>query len=408
MKQYWLFVLTALQDIVFCTIDSAFANNISLDVIVVLNTFSVVSYFCLRPMLLGYYAYQAMQSRPKNCLVCALISGVTMGALIVIASQILPLMFTLTDIQRESLSEIFVLFGICAPIQAVAHFLQAYCSYNNMPKLVFIVNLVTYIPMLIGDWVAVRLNAGAFGLHLATELCWLLCLIAFLLGSGILKVEDKIEGKVVLHCFNMGKDVCVSHLIVRGSTMFLTSMASTMGTVAYAVHSVALNITDMAESFRDAVRSCSYSELRDHRDDLLGQSIKVWKKLFLPSLLLPLGLEVILVFVMHGKVDISDTAIVTAIYSLSFLVYALYDIVAAAVQLSTVRQAAIPMSLLTMFWRVGVLILFIKIFGVEIPIFGTIFFLDYLSRMIFYIIMLYKEKKRLDSDKEVVLMDREG
>lgn len=50
MKQYWLFCLSAVQDIVFCAIDNAFANNISLDVIIVINTFLIIQYFCLRPM----------------------------------------------------------------------------------------------------------------------------------------------------------------------------------------------------------------------------------------------------------------------------------------------------------------------------------------------------------------------
>ena len=105
MKQYWLFVLAALQDIVFCTIDSTFANNISLDVIVVLNSFTIVLYFCLRPLLMGFWAYQAMQTNPKNCLMCSLLSSIVVGIVLIATAKVLPYLFTLTDEQRQMLSD---------------------------------------------------------------------------------------------------------------------------------------------------------------------------------------------------------------------------------------------------------------------------------------------------------------
>lgn len=396
MKQYWLFVLAALQDIVFCTIDSTFANNISLDVIVVLNSFTIVMYFCLRPLLMGFWAYQAMQTNPKNCLVCSLLSSILVGIILIATAHVLPYMFTLTDEQKQMLSDIFVLFGFCAPIQAVARYLQEYCIYTGRQKLVLISAFITYIPMIIGDWIAVQCNAGTFGLRIATELCWLLYLIILLPASGVLKVDDKLNWKTIRHCFFVGKDTCISQSIVRIATLFLTSMASTMGTEAYAIHSVALSITDMAESFREATQSYSIIELRDHRDNLARHSAKVTKKLFAPALLLPLGLEVALVFIMHGKVCIQDAALATCMYSLPFFVYPLYDISAGAVVLSSVRSSSITMSVVSAIWRVCVLWVLIQVFGATIPVFGAIYFLDYLSRTVFYRVMLHHEQNLLE------------
>lgn len=394
MKQYWLFILTALQDIVFCTIDNAFANNISLDTIVVLNSFTIVMYFCLRPLLMGFWAYQAMQTNPKNCLICSLLSSILVGIILIATARVLPNVFTLTDEQKQMLSDIFMLFGFCAPIQAVARYLQEYCIYTGRQKLVLISAFITYIPMIIGDWIAVQCNAGTFGLRIATELCWLLYLIILLPASGILKVNDTLNWKTIRHCFYVGKDSCISQSIVRAATLFLTSMASTMGTEIYAIHSVALGITDMAESFREATQSYSIIELRDHRNDLVKQSLTVHKKLFVPALLLPLGLEIALVLITHGKVSIIDAAIATCLYSLPFLVYPMYDISAAAVVLSSVRSSAITMSIITAGWRVCILWILIQIFGTTIPVFSTVYFCDYLSRTIFYRIMLHRERKR--------------
>lgn len=401
MKQYWLFVLAALQDIVFCTIDSTFANNISLNVIVVLNSFTIVLYFCLRPLLMGFWAYQAMQKHPKNCMMCSLLSSIVVGIVLIATAKVLPYMFTLTDEQRQMLSDIFMLFGFCAPIQAIARYLQEYCIYTGKQKLVLISAFITYIPMVIGDWVAVNLDAGAFGLRIATELCWCLYLIILLPASGILKVDDKLNWKAIRHCFFVGKDTCISQSIVRIATLFLTSMASTMGTEAYAIHSVALGITDMAESFREATQSYSIIELRDHRDNLAKHSIKVTKKLLVPALLLPLGLEIVLVLIMHGKVPIQDAALVTCMYSLPFFVYPLYDISAGAVVLSSVRSSSVMMSMVSAIWRVGILWVLVQIFGVTIPVFGMIYFLDYLSRTIFYRVMLHHEQKLLEKGNTV-------
>lgn len=397
MKQYWLFILTALQDIVFCTIDDTFANNISLDAIVVLSSFTIVLYFCLRPMLLGAYAYRTMQSRPKNCLVCTLIASILVSILTVSLSGVIPYAFSLTEVQRKMLSEIFVFSGSCLPIQAVVRYLQTYCAYNDKQRLVFIVDLVTYPPMIFGDWVAVHFNMGAFGLRVATEVCWFLSLVLLLPASKILKANDKIEWKTIGYCFYVGKDKCISQSIIRVATLFLTAMASTMGTEAYAIHSVALGITDMAESFRDSTVDYSIIELREHRDNLIKQSKVVLKKLWAPALFLPLLLEVLLVAVMHGKVDIVDTAIATAIYSLPFFVFPLYDIFAAAVTLSSVRSSAITMSIVTAVWRMVVLWLLIQLFGASIPVFGIIYFCDYLSRTIFYRVVLHREQRRREA-----------
>ena len=401
MKQYWLFVLAALQDIIFCTIDSTFANNISLDVIVVLNSFLIVQYFCLRPLLMGFWAYQAMQTNPKNCLVCSLLSSILVGIMLIATAQLLPYIFTLTDEQRQMLSDIFMLFGVCAPIQAIARYLHEYCIYTGKQKLVLVSSFITYIPMIVGDWIAVSLNAGAFGLRLSTELCWFLYLVVLLPASGILKVDDKLNWKTIRHCFYVGKDSCISQSIVRVATLFLTSIASTMGTEAYAIHSVALGITDMTESFREAQQSYSIIELRDHRDNLVKQSITVLKKLIVPALLLPLGLEVALVVIMHGKVSIQDAALATCMYSLPFFIYPMYDISAGAVVLSSVRSSSIVMSLVTAIWRIGVLWILIQIFGATIPVFGMIYFLDYLSRTVFYRIMLHREQKLLEKGNTV-------
>ena len=125
------------------------------------------------------------------------------------------------------------------------------------------------------------------------------------------------------------------------------------------------------------------------------------KKLIVPALLLPLGLEVALVVIMHGKVSIQDAALATCMYSLPFFIYPMYDISAGAVVLSSVRSSSIVMSLVTAIWRIGVLWILIQIFGATIPVFGMIYFLDYLSRTVFYRIMLHREQKLLEKGNTV-------
>jgi Na+-driven multidrug efflux pump len=395
MKQYWLFCLSAVQDIVFCAIDNAFANNISLDVIIVINTFLIIQYFCLRPMNLGTYAYQALQSRPKNCLVCTLLMSVLVGIILILCAKPLTLLFDLTAKQREALAEAIILFGFCTPIQGTCRFLMNYCNYNNKTVLAIVGSFLTYIPMLIGDWLAVVTDTGAFGLRLATEISWLLYLVVLLPKSDILKTDDKVDFKTIRHCFYTGKEDCISQMITRGATIFMTSMASTLGTVAYAVHAVALGITDLGECFREATLNYGLIELREHRDNLYSQSLKVLKRVFIPALFLPLLLEGVLVITTHGKVEIIDTLVAAGIYSLPFLVYPLYDISAAAIRLSSIRASLLLTSMLTAIWRVPILWVLVQCFGVSIPVLGIIYVADYGTRTLVYRIMLKRDSAKV-------------
>lgn len=256
-------------------------------------------------------------------------------------------------------------------------------------------SFLTYIPMLIGDWLAVVTDTGAFGLRLATEISWLLYLVVLLPKSDILKTDDKVDFRTIRHCLYTGKEDCISQMIIRGATIFMTSMASTLGTVAYAVHAVALGITDLGECFREATLNYGLIELREHRDNLYSQSLKVLKRVFIPALFLPLLLEGVLVITTHGKVEIIDTLVAAGIYSLPFLVYPLYDISAAAIRLSSVRASLLLTSMLTAIWRVPILWVLVQCFGVSIPVLGIIYVADYGTRTLVYRIMLKRDSAKV-------------
>ena len=391
MKQYWMLILLALQDVVFSAVDGTFANNVSLDVIVALNSFTMVMYLCLRPIIMGIYAYQSMQSNPKNCLVCTIISSTITGCILAACAVPISYIFTLTDVQREMVQQVLILFSCCAPIQGVSRFLIQYCIYTGKNKLIFWTSLITYIQMILTDWLAVSLESGAFGLRLSTEICWFLYLLILLPASGILKVQDKIEPKIVKHCFWVGKDACIAQIIIRIGTISMTSIASAMGTASYAIHSVAIGIVILAESFRDATYEYGIINLRDYRDDLRRRSLVVLKQIFVPALLLPLALEAILVVTMHGKVSVLDAAMGTLLYSCPFLIYPLQDLSSAAVRLSSVRSTAIKAGIASAVIRGPILWCLSQLWEVSLPMLGLIYAADYIARTLCYRTALRKE-----------------
>lgn len=120
-----------------------------------------------------------------------------------------------------------------------------------------------------------------------------------------------------------------------------------MNTINYAIHSVAIGIVDLGECFRDATVEYGIINMRDYRDSLRQHSLAVLKKIFVPALLLPLMLEAVLVVTTHGQVSIQDAAIGTLLYSVPFLIYPLYDISAAAIRLSSVRNTAIKVGIIS-------------------------------------------------------------
>lgn len=393
MKQYWLFVLNSLVNIAFCAIDSAFGNNISIDAVVVLSSFALIATLLVQFQCIGAHAYKVFQKYEKSCCLLSALVGVLLGIICIAYGYQITFVFDLTDTQREMLRQALVCYGICCPVEAVGRFLQRYITLKCYNKLVIISNITTYVLLISTDWLAVSLGWGCNGIVLSTGFSWLAYVIMLLIVTKFFSQEDKVQWQYIKKAFLVGKDLMLGGIISRSSNLCLGYFASTMGTEQYAIHSVALGAVQLAEYFRDA--QCDYVIVKLHnRDKHKEQKAKrVFKQSWLPALLLPIIASFVLIFVMHGKVDLLSSLYGVALYCLPMLLYPIYDTVQQFVISRGRTKYALINALICAVWRVGALWVFSMTVGINLIVLASIYFLDYLSRTVYYIARLKHDKR---------------
>ena len=393
MKQYWIFVLNSLVNMAFCAVDSTFGNNISIDAIVVMGSFALIGQLGAKILFIGGYAYKVFQKYEKNCCLLSLIIGVLFGAVCIFGSNIIIHVFDLTDTQYEMLRQALICYGMCCPVEAVGRFLQSYITYKCYNKLVIILNVATYILLIGTDWLAVSLGWGCNGLVLSTGLSWLVYVIILLIATKFFAQSDKLCIKYIKKAFLVGKDLAVSGIIERGANLCLGYFVSTMGTEQYAIHSVALGAVSLAEEFRDAQNDYTIVRLRNRDKYKERKAKRGFKQCWIRSLLLHIIASFVLVIVMHGKVGLAQAIYGVALYCLPMLMYPVYDTVQQFAMSRGKTKYALANSFICVFWRVVALWILSSVFGTSLIIIACVYFFDYLSSTIYYLVRLRRDKR---------------
>lgn len=393
MKQYWLFSLNSLINIAFCAIDGAFGNNISIDAIIVMGSFAILEPLGTQFLVIGGHAYKVLQSYEKSCCLLSVLVGVLLGSICITWGYNLTFVFDLTETQREMLRQVLVCYGICCPIEALGRFMQRYITLKCYNKLVLVSNFVTYILLIGTDWLAISLGWGCSGLVLSTEFTWLVYAVILLITAKFFSQEDKVQWGCIKKALLVGKDLMLGGLISRGSNLCLGYFASTMGTEQYAIHSVALGAVQLAEEFRDA--QCDYVIVKlQNRDRHKEQKAKrVFKQCWLPALLLPIIASFVLIFIMHGKVDLVESLYGVALYCLPMILYPVYDTVQQFAISRGKTKYTIMNSVICAIWRIGALALCSISIGINLIVLAGAYFFDYLSRTLFYVFRLKHDKR---------------
>ena len=393
MKQYWVFALNSLINIVFCAVDGAFGNNISIDAVVVMGSYMLLETLGAQLLSMGGHAYKVFQKYEKSCCLLAVLVGILLCAVCIFGSYTITFVFDLTDIQREMLRQALICYGICCPTEALGRFMQRYITLKCYNKLALVSNFVTYIMLIGTDWLVISLGWGCNGLILSTGLTWFVYAIILLIATKFFSQPDRVTIRHIKNAFLVGKDFMLGGLISRGANLCFGYFASTMGTEQYAIHSVALGAVNLAEEFRDA--QCDYTIVRLHNREKYKErkAKRVLKQCWLPSLLLPIIASFVLIIAMHGKVDLFSAIYGVALYCLPMLLYPIYDTVQQFAVSRGKTKYILANSIICAIWRILIIWVISLICGINLMILAFIYFFDYLSRTVFYIVRLKRDKR---------------
>lgn len=393
MKQYWVFALNSVMNIAFCAVDGFFGNSISIDAVVVMGSLAVLEALCKQLLNIGFGAYKVLQKYEKTCCLLSLLSGTLVGLLCIFCAKPITYIFELTETQRNMLIKVLICYGICAPIEAVGRLLQGYITYKCYNKLALLSNLLTYLLMISTDVLALQLGFGAPGLVVSTGITWLVYAVILVIATKFFRIHEKIEAKNLRLAFSKGKDVVAGGIASRAANLCFGHFASTMGTEQYAIHSVALSIIGLAEEFRDAEAYYVIIKLRNRTKHKGDKAKRVLKQCWLPSLMLPIVTSFLLVLFMHGKVELPSALFGVALYCLPMLIYPVYDLMQQYHLSRGKTKYSVINGFIVVFWRVCVAGL-LSCWRISVPILGAIYFLDYFSRLIFYIAMAKRDARR--------------
>lgn len=391
-------MLNNLVNILFSAVDGAFGNGISIDSVVVMGTFTVLSSFIGQFLRIGNHAYKVLRHSEKNCFLLSMIIGILIGIVCVGFAQPITYIFELSKQQREMLKQALMCYSICCPIEAIGQFMQRYITLKCYNRLILTSNIITSLLLICSDWFTVSQGWGCNGLILSTAFSWLVYDITLIVTTRFFQQKNCVSASEIKRAFLIGKDLMIGGIIARGANLCFGHFASTMGTEAYAIHSVALSATALAEELRNA--QSDYTLVYLHNTQKSKKSVNyLLKQTGIPALLLPVIGSFMLIVGMHGKVPLGSALYGVAIYCFPMMVYPLYDILRQYSICQGKTKYDIISASIRFIWRVGVIWLLSAFFDMSLELLGVICFLDYLCRTLFYLFVLRYEENAGEVDK---------
>lgn len=384
-------MLNCLCNVVFCTVDSAFGNNISVDAVVVMGSFVPIEWLGMQLMRTGSFAYQTYQKYEKNCCLLSLLSGAVFGAVIAAFSTPISHIFALTDTQHKMLRDVLILYGSCMPMEAVSRFMMTYVTYKCMNRLNIVANFVTYILLIGTDWIAVKMNWGVFGLVASTEFTWLAYLVIVLIVSKFYRNNDKFSFDIIKKCIGHAKDLVIARGLGRVANIVFGHYLSLMGEFNYAIFAVCLNATSVSEEFRDASVDFCLVKLNGAEDKKQIHK-RVLRQCFVPAVAIPVIASYLCLFFLHGKVALSDSIGYLIFFNLPVLIYPFYDTLFAYFMSVHNTRVTLIRGILNCVWRIPVAAL-VSYLGGGIVSFAMLYLFDYLTAIIVYGVIYTKGRK---------------
>ncbi len=387
-------MLNAFCDAVFCSIDTAFGNYISTDVIAALGSFWTIHWVLKQSTSVGILAYQVWRRHPYNCITLSMIVGFALGILLAIFREPVSHIFELTAVQYEMLQQCLLLDGITLPMEAAGRFMMGYITYNCNNKLMIGSNLTTYIFLIVTDYLAVALNLGCLGLVATTALTWGIYLLITVIGCKFWRVRDKIHISHLLYCVQKSRNLLVYKIVSRVAYAVYGHFASTLGT-DYIIHTMCTDIINVAEEFRQGMYNYQLVVLKPAVNKL-KVCAETNKRFYLPSMLIEITFCLVTVIFVHGKVPLADVLPFLLLYMIYYLILPLYDSLNAYLVVTGRTGLIAVKSVIACICKIGITALFLHL-GFGLYGMAAIIFLETLIAIIYYLKncnwLRYKERK---------------
>ena len=391
MRQYWLFLVNCLCNVLFCTMDQSFSNGIDIDSVIVMGCFMPIEWLGTQFMRLGSFGYQTYQKYEKNCMLLAVASGIVTGLLCFTLADQISAIFDISEAQHALLADVLRLYGACMPMEAASRFVQTYITYKCYNRLAILTNVGTYFIIIGTDWLSVKLGFGLYGIIAATELSWLVYLIVVVCACKFWRTEDKIDRHVLSKCFWHAKDLLISRSLTRVAHIFMTRYVTALGEFDYAIYSVCMGAATLSSEVRDATTDYALVKLRDSVDRKRDWR-HIIKRLYPISVVIEISLAYAALLFMHGKVALADCIWFLPFLKVTTLCYPVYDSLFSYFMCEHNTKVVHVKSACCCFWKIPMAVI-VSLTMNNLIAFAALSFMDCLSGMLCYL-WLYKRDGR--------------
>lgn len=218
------------------SIDSAFNNAISIDAIVVCGSLFSIDLILKSLSEMGTYTYRTARKDETSYLIVNVIVSLLLGIIVFAARNYIVNIFGLTDIQKQLLSSILILYIGYLVLGRLANALFEMVRLKGKLKL-YRNSLIVYYIILIGlDATAFLTTHNLKMLFVATMVSWIISIVYML---NRLKLKMKLPDKEVMeNVKKYGIPTALERLFSRIFILIYGVIASHMGTEKYSIHTV--------------------------------------------------------------------------------------------------------------------------------------------------------------------------
>ena len=324
-----------------------------------------------------------------------LISGITgliLGIISFLLSDLIVNLFNLTLSQKEMLSAILKLYVIYLPISVLHIGLLEIVRLRNDLRLYRKGLIITYISLISLDALAFIFTKNLIALFIATILSDIIC---FTYLSYKIKLKyQKITKEDLNNVKSYGIPYSMEIVFSRTLILIYGVFASQLGTEKYSIHTICYSVCLTLEIITNAYQATLMIKVPEGKTykQQYRNCMKMKNKCFPLIILLNFIFAFIYLLISHGSVPISECFPYFLFYIIA--VFGLYQYETYKTLCITQGKSFILLigSTIGVIIRLLICLLFINT-SFALFVFGTVNFIDFYSRSIVYKIVLYKLNK---------------
>lgn len=375
------------------SIDSAFNNAISIDAIVICGSLFSIDLILKSISEIGTYTYRTARKDESRYLIINTIISLILGIIVFLARDYIVNIFNLTQLQKEMLSDILILYIGYLILGRVVNSLFEMIRLKSRLKL-YRNSLIVYYCTLIGLDAIVYFGTGNLKLlFCATMTSWIISIIYMLYN---LKLEFKLPNKeTIINVKKYGIPTALERLFSRIFILIYGVIASHMGTEKYSIHTVCYAICLNLELITNAYQATLMIKvlIEGSYEEQYKSIMEIKKKVFPLIILLNYVFAAIYLIIEHGSLPIDKCFPYIIFYT--FGVFGLYQYESYKTLCITQGKPKILLlgSTIGSCVRVIICYLFYNT-SIALFIFGIVNFLDFYIRSVIYRIELSKIKEQ--------------